>query len=159
MPIDEGTGKIPLIDYSQELSPEDLKNILDSLNRQVATTKPLIDTSTIEKAPISKLKKEENEGIEKKNKSDSIPTPAITDPKNTEKPIITELSPAIGNIKIPKIPVKIDSTQADAKYIVKTGDTLYSLSRRFQISVTDLKSLNGITTDNIKVGQELIVKK
>ena len=44
-------------------------------------------------------------------------------------------------------------------YIVMKGDTLYSIARMFNISVDDLKKLNNLTTNNLSVGQSLIVKK
>lgn len=47
---------------------------------------------------------------------------------------------------------------ADGTYTVIKGDTLYNISKRFNISVEDLKTLNNITTDGIKLGQVLKVK-
>ena len=44
-------------------------------------------------------------------------------------------------------------------YTVVPGDTLYSISKRFNVSVDDLIRLNYITDNTIKVGQELIIKK
>lgn len=47
---------------------------------------------------------------------------------------------------------------ADGTYTVIKGDTLYNIAKRFNISVEDLKILNNITTDGIKLGQVLKVK-
>lgn len=44
-------------------------------------------------------------------------------------------------------------------YTVSPGDTLYSISKRFNVSVDELIRLNNLTDNNIKVGMELIVKK
>ncbi|MFD1629207.1 glucosaminidase domain-containing protein [Pseudopedobacter beijingensis] len=44
-------------------------------------------------------------------------------------------------------------------YTVAPGDTLYSIAKRFNVSVDDLIKLNYLTDNNIKVGQELIIKK
>lgn len=38
---------------------------------------------------------------------------------------------------------------------VKSGDTLYSIARRYDTSVTQLKKVNGLTSDVIRVGQSL----
>lgn len=46
-----------------------------------------------------------------------------------------------------------------ASYTVKQGDTLYGLSKRFNISVDELKSLNNLTDTGIKIGQKLILVK
>ncbi len=43
-------------------------------------------------------------------------------------------------------------------YIVQKGDTLYSISRRFNIPVEILKQNNNLNSDNIAVGQELNVQ-
>ncbi len=49
-------------------------------------------------------------------------------------------------------PTKVDT------HIVKQGDTLYSISRKYSVSVDDLKRLNYMYDNNISVGQELVVK-
>ncbi|MBD3748996.1 MAG: glucosaminidase domain-containing protein [Sphingobacteriales bacterium] len=51
------------------------------------------------------------------------------------------------------------AVNAKNKYIVQQGDTLYNLSKRFGLTVEELKSLNGLTDHVIKIGQELIIKK
>jgi len=61
------------------------------------------------------------------------------------------------------IVAKQDSTiQTDTTnklYTVVTGDTLYSISRRFGITVEDLKALNNLQDNNIRIGQKLTVVK
>ncbi len=42
-------------------------------------------------------------------------------------------------------------------YQVKQGDTLYNISKRFSLSVDELKALNAIGDDQIKIGQQLII--
>ncbi len=44
-------------------------------------------------------------------------------------------------------------------YTVAPGDTLFSISKRFNVSVDELVKLNYITDNSIKVGQELIIRK
>ncbi|MFD2530207.1 glucosaminidase domain-containing protein [Polaribacter marinaquae] len=44
-------------------------------------------------------------------------------------------------------------------YKVKKGDTLYSISRKFNISVANLKAINNLDSNIISVGQKLLVKK
>jgi len=53
--------------------------------------------------------------------------------------------------------VQTDTT--NKPYTVVTGDTLYSISRRFGITVEDLKALNSLQDNNIRIGQKLIVVK
>jgi len=42
-------------------------------------------------------------------------------------------------------------------YTVQKGDTLYSISKKFNLSVQELKNINKITSDIIQIGQSLIV--
>lgn len=43
------------------------------------------------------------------------------------------------------------------EYVVRVGDTLFSISRRFEVSVEALKAANGLTEERIDVGQTLVV--
>ncbi|QMU62973.1 MAG: LysM peptidoglycan-binding domain-containing protein [Flavobacteriaceae bacterium] len=43
-------------------------------------------------------------------------------------------------------------------YQVKKGDTLYSISKRFHISVEKIKEINGLESDTLSIGQRLLVK-
>lgn len=42
-------------------------------------------------------------------------------------------------------------------YKVEAGDTLWGISRRFEVSVTDIKASNDLTKDTISIGQRLII--
>jgi flagellum-specific peptidoglycan hydrolase FlgJ len=54
----------------------------------------------------------------------------------------------------------ISQTKPDDKiYTVRQGDTLYNISKRFGITVDDLKALNSIPDNHIAIGQKLIVIK
>lgn len=44
------------------------------------------------------------------------------------------------------------------KYIVKTGDTIYSIARNNGITVSQLKRINKLESNKISIGQSLIVK-
>ncbi|KJD32611.1 N-acetylmuramidase [Tamlana nanhaiensis] len=43
-------------------------------------------------------------------------------------------------------------------YTVTKGDTLYSISRKYNLSVAELQKLNGLNGTNLSIGQVLIVK-
>lgn len=51
----------------------------------------------------------------------------------------------------------VEAGQND-KHTVTAGDTLYSLSRKYDISVKELKALNSIESDTVFVGQVLFIK-
>lgn len=40
-------------------------------------------------------------------------------------------------------------------YVVKPGDNLYSIARKYDTTVSELKRLNNLTSNNLSVGQEL----
>ena len=50
-------------------------------------------------------------------------------------------------------------TQVNGEHIVQQGDTLYSLSKKYSLSVDELRSLNNILESGISIGQKLKVKK
>lgn len=52
--------------------------------------------------------------------------------------------------------VKNDSGVAN--YIVVKGDTLYSISKKFNISIDDLKIKNNISDNTLSMGQSIIIK-
>jgi len=43
-------------------------------------------------------------------------------------------------------------------YTVVKGDTLYSISRAYNISVNKLKNINGLRNSSLSIGQQLVVK-
>jgi len=44
------------------------------------------------------------------------------------------------------------------QYIVKQGDTLYGISKRFGLTVSQLKKRNGLLDNNLKIGQVLLLE-
>lgn len=71
---------------------------------------------------------------------------AVTSTPAKETPVIRENpQPALGS----RTPVM---------YTVKQGETLYSIAKRFEQKVEDIKSFNNLTTDGLHEGQKLIVR-
>jgi len=57
--------------------------------------------------------------------------------------------------------VKLASNNAvfeDRVYTVKYGDTLYSISRKYSVSVDELKRINKMNDEKLAIGQKLIVE-
>ena len=52
-------------------------------------------------------------------------------------------------IKVPKI------NEGNVIYIVKSGDSLYQIAKKYNTTVNDIKSLNNLTTNLLSIGQEL----
>ncbi|MDR6942017.1 glucosaminidase domain-containing protein [Mucilaginibacter pocheonensis] len=73
-----------------------------------------------------------------------------------EDRVLSQINDSIGNTNTDTL----TKTRPDDKiYTVKTGDTLYNISKRFGITVDELKALNSIADDHIAIGQKLIVVK
>ena len=51
-----------------------------------------------------------------------------------------------------------DSEDNSTNYIVDTGDSFYSIARKFNMSVSDIKIDNNISTNLLRVGQKLNIR-
>ena len=55
---------------------------------------------------------------------------------------------------------KNETTQIETEiYTVKSGDTLYQISKKYNLTVDELKKLNNLTSNTLSIGQKLYVKK
>jgi LysM repeat protein len=85
---------------------------------------------------------------------------------NTSQPVRDTLSheaPAVVSATPNVVEARADSlsqTIVENKlYTVQQGDTLYNISKRFGLTVDQLKDLNNMADNNIKIGQKLMVGK
>lgn len=75
------------------------------------------------------------------------PTPIVVTPETSTSPQTTPVPNVSGQSAAP----------GEQTHIVQSGETLYSLSRRFGVTVDQIKQRNGLTGDVIRVGQQLII--
>ena len=60
-----------------------------------------------------------------------------------------------------KIKSNIPSEEVTEKnyYIVKSGDTLYSIAKKYNTTIDEIKKLNNLKSDNLSIGMELKIKE
>ena len=79
--------------------------------------------------------------------------------------IVKELSQRIGVLikqnqpKAPPARPVEPAVEAAGEYTVVAGDTLTLISQAFQTTVRRLKEVNGLKSDNLRIGQKLIIPK
>lgn len=76
-----------------------------------------------------------------------------------EDRVLTDINKNIPYEKSKDQPKDATPVIAGKNYIVQQNDTLYNISKRFGLTVDELKALNNMTDNVIKIGQELRVKK
>lgn len=98
-------------------------------------------------------------------KTETKPAPAKVEMKIETKPEVTKPIETPAEKVATDVPAPKESTPAPAagggkKHLVVKGDTLFNISRRYGLTVAELRSLNNLTeADAIKLGMELIVSK
>ena len=61
-------------------------------------------------------------------------------------------------VLVSQVPARVDASDPARQYIVKKGDTLYSISRRHSVSIEEIQKLNGIDGTNLQIGQIIKLK-
>ncbi|MDP2188060.1 MAG: glucosaminidase domain-containing protein [Sphingobacteriaceae bacterium] len=92
------------------------------------------------------------------------PTPEPTKPAVTSTPASSKGDSVGEKVSSDTQPTKVDAPKAPAskevkKHTVVKGDTLFNISRRYGLTVAELKELNKMQTNDISLGMELIVSK
>lgn len=77
-------------------------------------------------------------------------TPVQKQPAAAPKPTVV-----VRNNRIPTRPQPTIASTAPSYHKVKSGDTLYNISKRYGTTVDAIKHANGLTSDLIRVGQSL----
>ncbi|WP_199139895.1 glucosaminidase domain-containing protein [Pedobacter sp. ASV12] len=137
-----------------ELDKNDYKNWALGLKTAGYATNPKYPDmliTTIEKYKLYQYDQPESER-EKINREDRVFT-EINANIPLEKKKFTPVDVA------PKDPPTPEPTSTDSYYVVKQGDTLFRIAQMYKLTVDDLKALNKLNDNNIKVGQKLLVVK
>ncbi len=78
--------------------------------------------------------------------------------KKNDNPILVAVKEQPKEVKVSKSETtEKKKVRTNHSHIVKVGDTLWNISQRYGMKVEELKKLNNILDNKLKVGQELIV--
>jgi LysM repeat protein len=69
----------------------------------------------------------------------------------------SDLTRIIKRVIMEQTPIEVKQGKKTGYYIVKSGDQLLAIAKKFGITLDDIKSLNGLTNGNIRPGQKLKV--
>jgi LysM repeat protein len=141
------------------------KNELAKTEPELTTTAPYIATHTVKKGEtlfgISKLYNISVDELKKLNKltKNTINFGDKIKLTSAEKPVLaktetTALAPELSETPKTDKNNKVEQ-QAITTHKVEPGESLFSISKKYNISVDNLKKLNQITNNNIQPGQKL----
>lgn len=168
-PTDNGSEKVLDIDGTNIVKPSDLPNTSNPTNPTAPSSNangsstPQNTPNNPNTPPNTTTPTGQNSNSSGVNTKPTTTTPA-TNTNGTTKPTTSTTTNNNGTVKPEVKPdnnstTKPTTTVGAVKHTVKTGDTLFSLSRLYKVSVDQIKQLNNLKDNNIKVGQELIIKK
>lgn len=108
-----------------------------------------------------------SEKVEEQNEEEVLPEivpdklPEKVEPKPETTVVTPPISQPVEEKPIPSPPVTEDPpvVPAIATHEVASGDTLYNIARRYNISVEELKKWNQLKDNTIKIGMKLKVKQ
>jgi len=78
--------------------------------------------------------------------------------ETTPPPSITEME-QMDDAQRTSIVRDMDSATGSENYVVRSGDTLYQIARNHDMSVNELRSLNNLDNDMLRVGQRIMVRR
>lgn len=98
------------------------------------------------------ISKKYNVSLTKLKQANNLETTLINKGQKLRVKNFDEISESINENK------SISKKNTSNFHVVESGETLYSLSRRYNLSINQLKSNNNLNTNLIKVGQKLRVR-
>jgi len=134
----EEAKKQAIIDAKRKAQEEEAKRLLEekiAAQKKAAELQAKLELEQREKEALEKQLAAEKAMLEAEKENNSKTDPAEVE---VEKPY--------------------EETTVNT-YTVKAGDTLYSLSNKFYLTVEELKELNNLTDNNLSIGQVLVVSR
>lgn len=147
MPTKKNPADSDLLDIEISPSNEDKDEILIDVDPVITNPNSDLDETTPDEVPPL-------EDVKDDVKTD-------IDPAINDNPIIVDDTTVDDHpVKVEDAPMNDAPVKKEPTYItIIKGDTLYSMARAFGLTVSELKALNGLTSNNLKIGQRLRVSK
>lgn len=101
--------------------------------------------------------KSANQGVEDLKIGQILNVPVILPPAPSKETSVTT-NPTKETPVVKENPQPSSSGRTPVMYTVKQGETLYSIAKRFEQKVEDIKTINNLTSDGLHEGQKLIVR-
>lgn len=127
------------------LPVEDKVNVVMSGPKKDLENKAEDNEEVTEQSAIILEKQEENKNIQVKVKD------SLQDAKADKEKVIEDLIKKYGN-------ANESETEESSVYIVQKGDSLWSIAKKHNLTLQELKSLNKLDTNVLSVGQKLKIK-
>ena len=94
-------------------------------------------------------------------KQPATPAPVVTagkkQPASAVRTVAVAKKPA--NVAVAAVTSSKAKKAVQTWYVVKNGDTLWNIAKRFQISPQEIKKLNNLPNSNLAQGDKLLVKR
>jgi LysM repeat protein len=134
---------------------------------KVPTERPFVETTAQTPAPVQQTKPVIQTPVvqQKTQVQQPVAKPQAQTPV-TQQPVTQQVSPVVQQpvSNAPKTAAPAPQQAADTnmdnvqQYKVSAGETLTSIAKRFNTSVDDIKTLNNLTTDDLKPNQVIKVR-
>jgi LysM repeat protein len=83
----------------------------------------------------------------------AVPSFTVTVFQQDKKKLVSDVATAPLDTK------KLSNLPGMAIYTVKPGDSLWSIGKKYYISVDRLKKINELSSDDLQIGQKLLIVK
>jgi LysM repeat protein len=135
--IDNSVDKRNSVDKNKKTTPKKKESRRERRKREKAE-KQRLEKEKAEKQRLEreKAEKKKQENARQNTKRDVEKDSQKISPKNDEQPAITKKT-----------------------HVVEKGETMYRISKMAGLTVDELKEINGLTSNDLKIGQVLIIEK
>lgn len=97
------------------------------------------------------------DGVKTSSTAAIAPATATNVPVPNTRPLGTEVASLAPSIAASAAPTVANGVAKSGKYVVSSGDTLSRIAAQTGASVSSIERLNGLSSDNLQIGQSLLI--